>query len=200
MIMKNKFFDIVSKYCGKIIDWLMTGLMILVLLLSFFIKEHNSVNLYNISFKVLGILGIAYLIMLLFRFFFQKIKFDHTLVKGRFLHKVINTTLIIPFVLTYVFIICEIKSVMDGNAVKAESEIHNDSVEEQHNAKWSYNYNSIDKVLLQKPLAKKLVYSENLYKKAEDKLLIKDTSQFYKIESFSKFVDLKILNQYFYLD
>ena len=204
MIMKNKFFDIVSKYCGKIIDWLMTGLMILVLLLSFFIKEHNSVNLYNISFKVLGILGIAYLIMLLFRFFFQKIKFDHTLVKGRFLHKVINTTLIIPFVLTYVFIICEIKSVMDGNAVKAESEIHNDSVEEQHNAKWSYNYNSIDKVLLQKPLAKKLVYSENLYKKAEDKLLIKDTSQFYKIESFAKLVDWKIefdstANEYYFL-
>lgn len=208
--MKNKFFDIVSKYCGKIIDWLMTGLMILVFLLSFFIKEHNSVNLYNISFKVLGILGIAYLIMLLFRFFFQKIKFDHTLVKGRFLHKVINTTLIIPFVLTYVFIICEIKSVMDGNAVKAESEIHNDSIENKPNAKLcllrSYNnlYDSLDMTSLQLPLAKKLAFSENLYNKAEDKLLIKDTSQFYKIESFAKLVDWKIefdstANEYYFL-
>lgn len=218
MIMKNKFFDIISKCYGKFIDWLMSFSLFIMFVLSFFIKEHNFVKLYNVSFKVLGVFGIAYLIVLLFRFFCQKIKFDYTLVKGRFLHKVINISLTIPFVLTCVFMICEIKSVVPANNKMPElicndSTIYNDSVKYDFRAKlkdnichlWSHNkiYDSIDKASLQNSLAKKLAFSENLYKKVEDTLLIKDTSAFYKIESFAKLVDWKIefdstANEYYF--
>lgn len=204
----KKFFDIISKYFGKFIDWLMSFSLFIVFVLSFFIKEHNFVKLYNISFKVLGVFGIAYLIVLLFRFCCQKIKYDYTLVKGRFLHKVINISLIIPFVLTYVFMICEIKSVIDDKIIKTESGLQNDSINELKD-KLCYLrscnnlYDSLDKSSLQLPLAKKLVFSENLYKKAEDKLLIKDTNEFYKIELFAEMVDWKIefdstANEYYF--
>lgn len=204
--MKNKFLDL----CVKIIDVLMTLAVLSAFFMTFILKEHNYIDIYNKSFKILGLFGIAYITILLFGFFFQRIKSDYALVKGRFIHKVINISLLIPFVLTYVFIICEAKSVIDAKNVKTESEIQNDSVKFKLNAKlchlMTYNdlYGSLDKASLQNTLAKKLVFSENLYKKAEDKLLIKDTSQFYKIESFSKLVDWNIefdsiTNEYYFL-
>lgn len=220
--MKNNFFDLYAKIIDwfkkhHVIDFLMTFLILSVFLMTFIIKEHNHSKLYNVSFKILGVSGIAYITRLLFVFFFQRIKSDYALVKGGFLHKVINISLLIPFVLTYVFMICEVKSVIDDKNVKTKSEMLNDSIKIQNdsvNCKLktklchfkTYNNlyeDSLNKKSLQLPLAKKLVFSENLYKKAEDKLLIKDTSQLYKIEAFAKLVDWKIefdstANEYYF--
>ena len=127
-------------------DVVISIILIMTFVISFFVSEQNNKLFFNVLFIVVGIIGAIYLIHSASLLLIKRIEFDWILVKGNFLHKVFNIVLIVPIVLTVIFILSELRlqnkdAGKDVFASKTEA------------------------VRFQKSLAKKLIFSETIYYK-----------------------------------
>ena len=130
-------------------DVVISIILIMTFVISFFVSEQNNKLFFNVLFIVVGIIGAIYLIHSASLLLIKRIEFDWILVKGNFLHKVFNIVLIVPIVLTVIFILSELRlqnkdAGKDVFASKTEA------------------------VRFQKSLAKKLIFSETIYYKYID--------------------------------
>lgn len=178
----------------KILDWIVSLLLFLGLLVSFILPEHKCCILINWVYVVLGLIGIVYALYALYRFFFCKIKFDLMLVKESFIHKVINLTLLIPFALTFIFISIETKSVVYNKYCQIDVKYSDTlSANKNINVKVLRDiWENTDKKAFQFPLAKKLAFSENLYAKINDTTYITDTTNISDAKIFAEMLGWKI--------
>lgn len=174
----------------KIFDWIVSLLLFLGLLFSFTLSEHKYSILINWVYVVLGLIGIIYTCYALYRFILCKIEFDLMLVKGNFIHKVINLTLLIPFALTFLFISVETNNVVYDKysqiniAIKATDSLNADKKIEVKELRDIWD--NTDKNTFQSQLAKKLVFSENLYARMIDTIVVTDTADINLTKTFAE--------------
>ena len=90
-------------------DVVISIILIMTFVISFFVSEQNNKLFFNVLFIVVGIIGAIYLIHSASLLLIKRIEFDWILVKGNFLHKVFNIVLIVPIVLTVIFILSELR-------------------------------------------------------------------------------------------
>lgn len=138
-------------------DWIISAFISIVLIMSFLVPEYKYMMLYNVMYLTIGIIGIIYTVYTLCIFFFNKIEFDRILMKKNFLHKVVNIALLIPLIITILFV---------GDKLFVEN-------------------TTVDYASLQKSMAKELVFGDNLYDKEYKELSISDTNDIDKVLAFA---------------
>ncbi|MBO5958425.1 MAG: hypothetical protein J6Q39_12835 [Bacteroidales bacterium] len=143
MKMKERYSRLKSK-CNK--DWCITILIVIVLLMSFFVPEQKNMFtkwLMNIVYFGVGIGAFIYIYYAV-RYLFNMIELDLLWIKNKFLHKVVNLVMLVPFAIMMLFVLC--------NGV-----IPNLWKKYKTNEK----YSTISEC--QKNFAKELIFAENLY-------------------------------------
>ena len=121
-------------------DWLITLLVTIALLCSFFVPEQRNGGakwFMNVVYMAAGGGGFIYMLYAIY-VLFDKMKLDLFWEKNVFLHKVLNLVLLVPFTMTMLFVFPKILKKTDG---------------EKNMTK------------LQSDFAKELVFSENMYDK-----------------------------------
>ncbi|MBR5603440.1 MAG: hypothetical protein IKW51_04430 [Bacteroidales bacterium] len=129
-------------------DWTYTLCLIIVLLLSFFVPEQKNMFtkwFMNIVYFSAGIGAFIYIYYAI-RYLFNMIELDLLWIKNKFLHKVVNLVMLVPFAIMVLFVFC------DGVIPNMWKE---------YIAKEKYSAISE----CQKNFAKELVFAENMYDK-----------------------------------
>ena len=153
MKMKEIYSRLKSK-CNK--DWCITILIVIVLLMSFFVPEQrNDFTKWfmNIVYIITGILGVVYIIYSI-GVLCNMIKLDLLWYKNKFLHRVVNLVLLVPFTITLLFVCWA--------GVRPFFEREHDFAKYRNISEYQKNF------------AKELVFSENMYDKDKDTISMED--------------------------
>lgn len=151
--MKEIYSRLKSK-CNK--DWCITILIVIVLLMSFFVPEQrNDFTKWfmNIVYIITGILGVVYIIYSI-GVLCNMIKLDLLWYKNKFLHRVVNLVLLVPFTITLLFVCWA--------GVRPFFEREHDFAKYRNISEYQKNF------------AKELVFSENMYDKDKDTISMED--------------------------
>ncbi len=143
--MKERYSRLKSK-CNK--DWCITILIVIVLLMSFFVPEQKNMFtkwFMNIVYFSAGIGAFIYICYAI-RYLFNMIELDLLWIKNKFLHKVVNLVMLVPFAIMMLFVLCDgvIPNMWKKYKTKEE-------------------YSAISEC--QKNFAKELAFAENMYDK-----------------------------------
>ena len=143
--MKERYSRLKSK-CNK--DWCITIIIVIVFLMSFFVPEQKNMFtkwLMNIVYFGAGIGAFIYICYAI-RYLFNMIELDLFWIKNKFLHKVVNLVMLVPFAIMMLFVFCDgvIPNMWKKYKTKEE-------------------YSAISEC--QKNFAKELAFAENMYDK-----------------------------------